>query len=208
VFLSAPGTGQTASLYYTDAEYDELGRLVGENQSSPASGTDSPGAGRGRGPSITVTWLLHDVEPWRVDTIYLEGKAGPWISTQSSFSGSIWDASVVWHQPTEAKRLIQLLGELGLTEQETAGSSSDADAGSRVVTSEPRTQTPQSVREEPAGSPWQTDAGWAAAGLVVGALLTLGWSRARRRTPDVPPDVPPNGTPLAGREPRAEILTR
>ena len=32
--LSIPGAGSTASLYYTDPEYDELANLVGISQSS------------------------------------------------------------------------------------------------------------------------------------------------------------------------------
>ena len=86
--LSIPGAGSTASLYYTDPEYDELAGLVGVNEPSGTfDGQESGGHEYGAG--ITVTWLVHDVEPWRVDRIYLGGKDGPWISTQvSDFSGA------------------------------------------------------------------------------------------------------------------------
>ena len=79
--LSIPGAGSTASLYYTDPEYDELANLVGVSEPSGTFETELSG-GHESGPGITITWLIHDVQPWRVDRVYLGGKDGPWISTQ------------------------------------------------------------------------------------------------------------------------------
>ena len=43
--LSVPGSGKTASLYYTDAEYDALADLVGVTSApGPARSTDRAGA--------------------------------------------------------------------------------------------------------------------------------------------------------------------
>src|SRR4051812_285463 len=70
--LSAPDQGKTASLYYTDSEYDALANLVdayGETGSA-----DQPGPGHEGGPVVSVTWLIHDVQPWRVDRIYLDAE--------------------------------------------------------------------------------------------------------------------------------------
>ena len=113
--LSIPGAGSTASLYYTDPEYDELAGLVGVNEPSGTFDGKESG-GHEFGPGITVTWLVHDVEPWRVDRIYLGGKDGPWISTQvSDFGGaSIWESPVLWHRPAAGARLTNLLDGLGL----------------------------------------------------------------------------------------------
>ncbi len=203
-FLSLTGTGKTASLYYSDAEYDELGRLVGMNESAQTFAPQSDGADHQAGTSVTVTWLVHDVEPWRVDRIYLDGKGGPWISTQTSMGGSVWEAPVVWHQPAEGKRLIHLLGELGVTPKADVDSSTDGDLGASAVTTEPATQAPATVREQPATSTWRANAGWGAAGLVGGALLSLGWARVRQRHGG----EPLAGMPVTTHEPRAEILAR
>ena len=102
--LSIPGAGSTASLYYTDPEYDELANLVGVAEPSGSFGGKESGSHE-FGPGVTVTWLVHDVEPWRVDRIYLGGKDGPWISTQvSDFSGSsIWESPVLWHHPADGE---------------------------------------------------------------------------------------------------------
>ena len=97
--LSVPGQGKTASVYYTDPEYDALACLVGVT--SGTGTVDSSGRSHAAGAGVTVTWLIHDVMPWRVDHIYLTGEGAPWIATQlSDESGGIWDSEVVWHQPT------------------------------------------------------------------------------------------------------------
>ena len=42
--LSVPGQGKTASLYYTDPEYDALAGLVGSSRAGPATSTRRAGA--------------------------------------------------------------------------------------------------------------------------------------------------------------------
>jgi len=73
--LSVPGEGKTASLYYTDHDYDRLASLVGIEGSGELGRVDESGLGHEDGPGVTVTWWVHDVVAWRVDHIYLEGKA-------------------------------------------------------------------------------------------------------------------------------------
>ena len=53
--------------------------------SDSGTGTvDQSGRSHAKGPGVTVTWLIHDVMPWRVDHIYLTGQGAPWIATQQS----------------------------------------------------------------------------------------------------------------------------
>ena len=113
--LSVPGEGRTASLYYTDAAYEELSELLGVTGVSGA-GQDDLGQGHESGTGVTVTWLIHDVTPWRVDRIYLGGVGAPWVATQvmDSETGSIWDSPVIWHQPAAGKELTLLLDRLGV----------------------------------------------------------------------------------------------
>ena len=60
-----------------------------------------PGASHASGPGVTVTWLIHDVTPWRVDHIYLDGPRARRGSRPRSRAraAAIWDSPVVWHQP-------------------------------------------------------------------------------------------------------------
>ena len=100
--LSVPGEGRTASLYYSDDAYEQLARLVDVDRSGTVDGS---GRSHDSGTTVTVTWLIHDVEPWRVDRIYLGADDGPWIATQEMLGDatSIWDSPVTWHQPTNGK---------------------------------------------------------------------------------------------------------
>ena len=178
--LSVPGEGATASLYYTDPEYDALANLVGISTGTQTGDVDKSGAGHESGPGVTVTWLIHDVMPWRVDRIYLEGKGAPWIATQVSMEeGTIWESPVVWHQPASPAELTTLLGKLGVGEASREAGDFNGVAGA-----------PAPAPVEPAAAttpdPAQSDASpfaaiwWGLGGLTVGVLLTALWMRRSR----------------------------
>jgi uncharacterized protein (TIGR02246 family) len=174
--LSIPGSGQTASLYYTDPEYDELSGLVGVAEPSGTFDGEESGSGHESGPGVTVTWLVHDVEPWRVDRIYLGDKGEVWISTQMGFGASLWDNPPVWHQPANGKRLAALLGELGLADKAATDESFDGVAGASTPDETPPASEPATLDPEPAAADrsWTTSVGLALGGLAAGVLLTLG----------------------------------
>ncbi len=175
---------------------------------------DVPGqgvaGGHAYGAGVTVTWLVHDVEPWRVDRIYLGAQDGPWISTQvSDGSGSIWESPVLWHQPEQGKRLAGLLEGLGLGTEAAKDTSFDGVAGAPVPESDDTVAAPPAATgPEPATaaeSTWR-NAGWAAGGLLGGllggVLLTLAWTRRRSTDEDEPEPA------LAGPDGYAEVLAR
>jgi len=186
--LSVPGAGSTASLYYTDPEYDELAGLVGVTEPGGTFGGSDGSLTDGNqfGPGVTVTWLIHDVEPWRVDRIYLGGKDGPWIATQiADGTGSIWESSVVWHRPAHAGRLAGLLDRLGLGTAASQDPDFDGVAGAPVPESLDTPAQPAAAGREPAAvvNSSRIDAAWwALAGLAAGVLMTSAWTRLRRRT--------------------------
>jgi hypothetical protein len=195
--LSIPGQGRTSSLYYTDAAYDELSRLVGVGEAYDT--VDDSGNSHAAGTEVTVTWLIHDVTPWRIDRIYLAADGGPWIATQElDQSGSIWEGPVVWHRATSGKELSMLLDGLGLGFGSKApGVVPDAvpdNPAQEPAAVDPATETQQ---ESPAASPAGTDDGssgawWGLGGLAAGLLLALGWTRARSRRVEEPaPDLDP-----------------
>ncbi len=178
--LSIPGAGSTASLYYTDPEYDELANLVGISQSS---GTFETALGSHEsGPGITITWLIHDVQPWRVDRVYLGGKDGPWISTQmTDGAASIWESPVRWHQPENPARLTSLLDGLGLGTAASENTDFEGVAGAteqKTTAAAPPAAEPSAAAAD-TESGWLGSVGWALGGLVGGALLMLAWTRRR-----------------------------
>ena len=201
--LSVPGGGRTASLYYTDAEYDALSDLVGITSDAGTGTVDESGRSHASGPSVTVTWLIHDVLPWRVDSVYLGGAGAPWIATQmSDDSGAIWDSEVVWHQPASPGELVELLDKLGVgVAAPPPGDVVEGTADSSVpAAAEPAAATPQAATPDPAPadpSPLAA-AWWALGGVTVGVGLTLLWAARRGRnagdasadTGDEPADAP------------------
>lgn len=175
--LSVPGEGKTASIYYTDPEYDQLGELLGTTDSSAVSGElDSSGASHESGTAVTVTWLIHDVDPWRIDRIYLDAEGGPWVATQTLMggAGTIWDQPVVWHRPESGKELSTLLDQLGVGNAARTADDADGTAAAPVpAASEPA--APQAAEASSSvNGVW-----WALGGLVAGALLVRGWMRLR-----------------------------
>ena len=180
--LSVPGQGKTASLYYTDPAYDSLADLVGISGETGTGKVDSSGASHATGPGVTVTWLIHDVMPWRVDHVYLAGQGAPWIATQlADESGAIWDSEVVWHQPTSPSELAALLDKLGVGSASLAAGDFTGVAGAdQPEPAEPATSsetTPQPAAAE--ASSW-AGIWWGLGGLAAGVLLTVLWVRRTR----------------------------
>ena len=204
MLLSVPGEGRTASLYYTDNRYDALGELFGMTTALGTGRVDDSGRSHDDGgPGITATWLIHDVEPWRVDRIYLNGKGAPWIATQlSDGTETIWESPVVWHQPEPGKgrALVNLLDKLGVGQAAREADDFDGVAGAAVPpaeSSEPVSTQPVSTEQPAPETSGITGPWWALGGLAAGMLLTLLGTRRRRRTaPET--EAEPTPDPLAG----------
>ena len=184
--LSVPGEARTASLYYTDADYEALSDLVGVGSATGVGTVDRSGTDHATGPGVTVTWLIHDVSPWRVDHIYLQGKGAPWIATQlMGETGSIWDNEAVWHQPRSGAELAALLDKLGVADAAREAGDFTGVAGAPVpAQNEPpaagSAATESSVPAESAATDASTGLWWGLAGLFVGVLVTALWRRPRR----------------------------
>ncbi len=189
VLLSVPGEGRTASLYYTDDAYDELADLVG---AFGGSGTvDSSGRAHETGTGVTLTWLVHDVTPWRVDRVYLQGDGAPWIASQvmEGDAESVWDSPVVWHQPVDGEGLTRLLNGLGVGQGGEAAEPASPVESDAVVShaTEPASVVPVSAAPTPADPSDTSDtttgdrAWWGFGGLAGGVLLAAGWTRLHSR---------------------------
>lgn len=166
VLLVLPGTGQTASLYTGDPDYEALADLVGAFEPSGAAGTVDPsGTSHDSGPAVTLTWLIHDVTVWRVDRVYFDADGGPWISTQTATgeSSSIWDSPVAWHTAVRGKALAALLDRLGV------GRAAPTPAAAAVA------EQSLPLTGQRAGTGTSRPVWWVSglSGLAVGVVLTM-----------------------------------
>ncbi|MGW6534098.1 hypothetical protein [Streptomyces venezuelae] len=204
VLLVSPESTESASLYYSDEEYAELESRLAPAASGRKAGEEPPGLDVARGSrQINVTWMAHDVMPWRFDRVYapLSGKkkdADVWVHRSTEMES----LNGAWHRAEEPQRVLSLFEELGLL-----GKASDR-GGPGIA---PQSQ----VAPEPAGSGTSgdgdaplaavggsgpgggsTDWWWAIPGAGVGAVAALllrgpvagRWAAvsAWRRRPDEP----------------------
>lgn len=207
VMLVGPGTGSVAALYVTDPRYEELMRLVGGGDLP--SGTPLP---EDAGPypdgasQVSVTWLVHDVQVWRVDRILLD-RSATWIDTAQSPDGSIWDRPMVRHAAPEPAALRTFLDRLGLldasvtvpsTTPAARAAASVAPTSAATDAGTPSTATAGSA----AGSSTGTLIGIGAVCLLAGVALGAGIRRVPRRPRDGErrePPQSPNAREMAAR---------
>lgn len=129
VLVVSPESGHSAALHVSDKQYGELRRCLGE----PGEGSreQPPGLAMSEGSrQINVTWMVHDVLPWRVDRAYpvapgskAGGKAGAvWIHTTTD----VTSMAGTWHRAKDPARLTALFEKLGVM-------GAPSDDGSRAV---------------------------------------------------------------------------
>lgn len=170
VLVTHVGVG-AGGLYYTDEAYDALVQLLPD--SATTGKAEPPGYG---GDTYNLTWMIHDVTPWRWDRIHVEGDTA-WVSTTMTA-----DVAGEWRELGPAERLVGLLNRIVQR------------GGGPAVVSVPAEDPATGPTEEPAAAPesgddrssWISLSGWR--WLVPGALLGLlvGAAAARRRGEEEP----------------------
>jgi hypothetical protein len=210
--LVSPTSQRTASLYGTQKEYDLLERLLVSAGSELDGSREEPpewAAGDTWGERVsdmvTVTWMVHDVTPWRVDRLYTVSPdtKDVWINTSMDVEGDTGDVGdSVWHKAKQSEELRDLLTGLGVM-----GKTSDSPARGDVPSTDSLSETGAGAGETAtdtratADAPGLNDrARWAIPALALGLLLgsggaTLVLRRAAARHGSGPP-----------REPRQELL--
>ena len=166
VIVTQPGQSAGA-LYYDDAAYDALLGLL------PADETrGEPLAPGGGGIDYNLTWLVHDVMPWRFDRVHVGSDGTAWVST--TFSP---EDTAGWVEVAQADELAAVLTQVL------------DDSVAPEVVSIPAEAVPAPASAPAAAEPepaWFSLTGWrwlvpgALLGLVVGAI-------AARRTRDEEP---------------------
>lgn len=199
VLVTDPGTGRASALHYSDPDYTRLDALLSQGDrlgSRPATLSET---------SVNVTWMAHDVHPWKVQQVYVDAEGGPVVATHGTeVTGDAGQVS--WSRVAAADDLQAVLARV-FDAGSDAGSDAGPDAGSGDGSGDVAAPEPVVVeREVPVReTAWFSLAGWrwALPGLVVGAgaVLLLGRRRAPEarqvlvdRTPDVTPPAPVHRT--------------
>lgn len=179
VLLVSPNSGETASLYNSDEEYMRLSDLLPQEGGDLKRLQEKPPDLNSIGRRINITWMSHDVTPWRVDMVHpdVTGSRSVWILTQIAWGLEASEPpKEVWHRAEKPNELRSLLTDLGVMSKHPEGtnpdsgpqdSSDDTSAAARPDAGEPPATTAA------AGADAGTDWWWAIPGLAAGAVLAL-----------------------------------
>jgi hypothetical protein len=190
VLVVSPQSTETAALYYSDEEYGELEQLLG----APRTGVRDkpPEANLTAARQINVTWMVHDVSPWRLDRVFpLADGDDVWIHTATNLPETV---NGQWHRaqhPGQLRALLKDLGVMGKTSDEgrsgifpapwetgetgvggETGTGADADADANAGTTDTATDAavaPTAQARPDGGTDWW----WVLPGAVAGAVLAL-----------------------------------
>ncbi|MXM67252.1 hypothetical protein GR925_28430 [Streptomyces sp. HUCO-GS316] len=157
VLVTSPSNGKASALYVSDRRYGELWNLLGE------AGGGTPGkppeADLAHARQINVTWMAHDISPWRMDQVYVvESRPhAVWIHTAAEAPENM---NGYWHRAMHPAQLRALFKSLGMTGKV----SGDGDTG--IV---PAPRQPDSAETAGHGTDWW----WALPGAAAGAAALV-----------------------------------
>ncbi|WP_328769132.1 hypothetical protein [Streptomyces sp. NBC_00286] len=204
VLLVSPASGETASLYNNDEEYMRLRDLLPQEGGDLEKLQEKRPDPNSIGGRINITWMIHDVSPWRVDMVHpdVTGSRSIWISTQiAAGPEAAQPPREIWHKSERPDELRSLLTDLGVMSKHPEGSNPDSgpqeesDDTSAAVPPDAARKTP--VTTAAAGADDGTDWWWAIPGLAAGLALGSGGGLLIRRAQH------DSGPP---REPRQELI--
>ncbi|MFI6015426.1 hypothetical protein ACIBAG_42825 [Streptomyces sp. NPDC051243] len=183
MLLVSPESTETASLYYSDKEYSALEQLLG---APGGAGTRDkpPEADLTSARQINVTWLIHDVTPWRLDRVFsTDDGRDVWIHTAANPDRT---TNGTWHRaghPTQLRALLKKLGLMGKASGEGGAAifppasevnGTDDDVKHPADTAAEATEAAaEASPAQPTRSGNGTDWWWALPGVAAGAVLAL-----------------------------------
>ncbi|MFI5734606.1 hypothetical protein ACIA49_31115 [Kribbella sp. NPDC051587] len=173
VLLSAPP--RVTAFGYDDPRYSELQALT--SLEGAHKEPDSPDHQSGN--FVRATWLIHDMNVWRIDIIYPDAPGGPWIATSESLDGSPTLGKPVWHRSTEPVALTKLLSSLKLLPGDSKfyGGPTTLDYSSPAPPPEPDVQPAPQPQAQVVATSVFTGWRWILPGVLVGAALA--WAAGR-----------------------------
>jgi hypothetical protein len=118
VLVTSPASGEAHALYHSDKEYAELQRLLGPMNAG--SRDKPPEAGLTRVRPLNVTWLAHDIAPWRLDRVFVgeSRREAVWIHTATDVPESMNGS---WHRAEHPAALHALFTKLGVLDGTVSG---------------------------------------------------------------------------------------
>ncbi|MET7482411.1 hypothetical protein [Streptomyces sp. NPDC005538] len=177
--VTSPQSGQATALYYSDERYGELQELLGPE--GEGARDKPPEADLIHARQINVTWLAHDISPYRIDRVFpVESRPqAVWIHTAGDVPENV-NLNGYWHRAEQPARLRALLKQLGMTGKATGDGYSgippapwqSAGPGQTTTASDPDTGTGTvraSLPDKGQGTGWW----WAIPGAAAGAVLAL-----------------------------------
>ncbi|MEV8089360.1 hypothetical protein [Streptomyces nigra] len=190
VLLSAPGSQRTAALYYSDREYVALEKLLG----TPARGSreQPPEEALMAADQINVTWMVHDVTPWRIDRVHRMARGKDvWIRRTTDVERQ---THASWYRAARPGELRTLLDELDLTggptstpraheEPADTGNAAEAESEASEAASSGAAASASPAARASSGPGAGTGWWWAGPGAVAGAVLALGLRPVVARRP-------------------------
>jgi hypothetical protein len=114
VLMSNPDQQRARAAYNGDPVYETLTAAIGEGRTGPNAAP--AGLAAGGGEDVRLTWLIHDMQVWRIDRIHLTSADGMWIETVVDVSGEsrIFEMPAHWHRPADEAALAAVLAVAGL----------------------------------------------------------------------------------------------
>lgn len=171
VMITDPASGRATALYYTDSRYAELETLLAEGKTVEG---EPPGR---RGGAVNLTWMVHDVEPWRIQQLYPDADGGPLLVTYGTKTPGN-KAQVTWTRIARSGGLAPLLDRI-------------LRSGAARAAAQVESPTPEPVGAERTvtETAWYSLAGWR--WLIPGLLIGAGFAllASRRRTEDSAPPL-------------------
>ena len=129
VIMVNPDTGRAAALHTTNTRYGRLVDAVRAYHPPTGPATRPTSVPDCTGCQVRLTWLIHDMQVWRIDRVHVTPDDGVWLESVSDETGGDVSARTgVWQRPYDATALLGLLDDLGVT----AASAGDAGGPARV----------------------------------------------------------------------------
>ena len=131
VIMVNPGSGAAAALHTSDPRYERLVEAV--HAYYPPTGQTARPAGVTDCSSceIRLTWLIHDMQIWRIDRVHLTPDDGIWLESVSDETGGAdpFEQTGTWQRPHDPTALLTLLRTTGVAASTgTTGAAEDTGA--------------------------------------------------------------------------------
>ena len=175
-------TGRSAAALNGSSAYTELQSILGD-ENRPAKSVTPPGVVEQSDAGVRLVWLIHDINPWRIDNVHVVGSA-VWVETYLGTSGADPCAhSPIWQQPARGADLVTSLTALGVLGTGTSDTGGSRAAQGGVA---PGAATDMVSEPSTSGVSWPLATGLAAGGVLVGGVLGTVLARRGLRPLHIP----------------------